>query len=327
MSYTRITSAFALAMVMSLPACTDDRSSRLAGPVSPDWEYRPPVFNSGCNGNNASQLRVSSMGDTPQRLQQVIVYGTPVQRPYRGYGAPEMYGAVTQTFIYDRDMLDQCSFGTDNTFNVVGPVADDTLDAPTAAPDGISQDDWNSLPPRVRKQLREAAWYLAEHWVPNDLPEVGGLIKEARRALIFRVLVNGYNRAMDLRADRRRETEMFAYNHDNRFRALTGSESMRADALIIGCLIAQSFRERVSWNGQQAEEWASRVTAGWASDATQAFTLRYLEPQLSRLAAIGAQLGREGDSCGSAARFHFESRPTELFDVPQGGGGDNPFLF
>jgi hypothetical protein len=334
MSHSRIWSALTLGLVSTLIACSED-PSRIAGSANADYEGRPPSFNSGCNGVNGSELRgrtplrpdVASMGDVPPRLEQVIVYGSPIQRPYRGFGSLDSYGGTTQTYIYDRGILDQCSFGTGNTFEVVGPVEDDTLDVPIEAPEGIPQDLWNSLPPRVKKQLREAAWYLADHWIPNDMPELGGLIKEARRAFFFQALANGYNRAQELRADRRRETEMYAYYHDSRYRALSSTELMRADALILGCLTAMSFREHSSWSGQQAEDWASRVIAGWASDATQSYTLRYLEPQLSRLAALGAQFGREGDSCGAVARYHFENRPSELFDPPPGGGGDNPNLF
>lgn len=341
MSHTRIRVATAMILATSLIACGEDPTSRIAGSASPTYNEQPPVFNTGCNGVNGSQLRASSsggstegslggltaFGDRPQRLEQVIVYGNPVQRPRGGYGAPGTYGGVTQTFIYDRNALDQCSFGTDNTFSVVGPVADDTLDVPVVAPDSIPQDVWNSLPPAVKKQLREAAWYLADHFLPNDMEEFGIIVKMSRRAYYFMKLVDGYNKAMELRSDRRVETRAFALSYNSRNRDLNERETLRADALIIGCLTATSFRTALGWTGQQAEDWASRITAAWASEATQSYSLRYLEPQLSMLGAIGAQFGREGDSCGSAARYHFENRPNDLFDPEQGGDGDNPFQF
>lgn len=340
MSHTPIRVAAAMALTTALIACRDDPTSRISGSTSLEYGDRPPVFNAGCNGVGGSQLRASSsgsstqipggttaFGERPQRLEQVIVYGNPVQRPRGGYGAPGTYGGVTQTFIYDRDALDQCSFGTDNTFSVVGPVADDTLDVPEIAPDSIPQDVWNSLPPAVKKQLREAAWYLADHFIPNDMPIFGPLVKDYRRAFYFQKLVEGYNRAMDLKGDRRAETAAFAYTYNSRYHNLSREETLRADALIIGCLTATSFRTQLGWIGQEATDYASRVTAGWASEATQDYTLRYLEPQLAMLGAIGAQFGREGDSCGSVARYHFEQRPNDLFDPAQGGGGTNPFLF
>ncbi|MBC7841831.1 MAG: hypothetical protein H7099_05950 [Gemmatimonadaceae bacterium] len=341
MSHTRIRVAAAMILATSVVACGDDSTSRIAGATSPDYEGRPPVFNAGCNGVNGSQLRVLSsggstqlapggivaFGERPQRLEQVIVYGNPIERPRGGYGAPGTYGGTTQTFIYDRNALDQCSFGTDNTFSLVGPVADDTLDVPIIAPDSIPQELWNSLPPAVKKQLREAAWYLADHFIPNDMPMWGPLVRDYRRAFYFQKLAEGYDRAMDLRLDRRRETAAFAYTYNSRYRDLSREETLRADALIIGCLTATSFRTQLGWLGQEAEDYASRVTAGWASEATKDYALRYLEPQLSMLGAIGADFGREGHSCGSAARYHFEKRPNDLFDPSQGGGGGNPFLF
>ena len=104
---------------------------------------------------------------------------------------------------------------------------------------------------------------------------------------------------------------------------------MRVDALLMGCSTIQSFRELQSWNAQQAEDWASRVVAAWASDETQDAALRFLEPQLSRLGAIGAQIGRDGTSCAQGARYHFENRTRDLYDPSQdgSGGGYNPFLF
>lgn len=341
MSHTRIQVAAAMVLATTLIACTDDPTTRLTGSASADYGAPLSALSAGCNGVNDAQFRakipggtapvapdgLASFGDVPQRLQQVIVYGNPIQRPYRGYGALESYGGATQTYVYDREMLDECSFGTGHTFSVVGAVEDDTLEVSDIPPDSISEQVWRSIPPRVRKQLREAAWYLAEHFIPNEMPELGNLIREARRALIFQALANAYHRAQDLRVDRRAATEAFAFSHDNRFRGMSVDETLRADALIIGCLTATGFRENLNWTGQQAAEWASRVTAGWASDATQDYRLRYLEPQLSMLGAIGAQFGREGDSCGSVARYHFENRPNDLFDPSQGGGGANPFQF
>ena len=338
----RIAMPMALALTAVLAGCGDEPTSHIAGAINADLRHVQPSFNEGC-GFDGRQLRdpstgseqspgasgLVSMNGVPGRLQEVIVYGTPLQRPGRGYGSLDSYGGITRTFIYDRYALGECSYPSGNTFTVIGPVDDDTLDVPIEAPDGISQDLWSSLPPAVKKQLREAAWYLADHYVPNDVPGYGELVKDARRGLFFQVLANGYRRAQDLTPGRRRETEMFeAYTRRNRY-GLTRNETLRADALLMGCMTVQSFRELRSFTGEQAETWATRVITAWAADATRDYTMRFLEPQLSRLGAIGAQLGREGDSCGSAARYHFENRPTELYDpTPNGGGGgDNSNLF
>ena len=326
MSHARIWSAITMVMATTLIGCGEDPANRIAGSAAADYKGRAPMLDGGCNGVDGSQLKISSMGDLPQRLEQVVVYGNPVSRSNRGYGDLSSYGAVTNVFIYDRDALDQCSFGAENTFSMIGPVADDTLDAPIEAPDGIPQDIWNELTPRVKKQLREAAWYLAEHWIPNDLPGIGDVIRETRRGMIFAALAKGYFAAQDQRVDRRRATEMFERSNRGNARGLSENELLRVDALTLGCMTVQSFRALRSWNAQQAEEWASRVTSAWASDATQDYTRRYLEPQLARLAAIGAQMGREGDTCSEAARYHFENRTSELYDPSQGDGG-NPFLF
>lgn len=329
MSFARTMSYIAVAATCSLSACTDDTRSPLDPVVSADWEEwnpRPPAFNQGCNGNNASQLMAFRATFRQPPLQRVLVYGSPVQRPYRGYGDSEMYGGVTQTFTYDRDMLDQCSFGTDKTFEVGGEVADDTLDVPIEAPDGIDQELWNSIPPRVKKQLREAAWYLADHWIPNDIPEVGNVIREVRRGMIFAVLARNYRTSVDQTPDRRRETLLWHEANHRNGRQLNSNELRRVDALLLGCATSMQFRTLNSWLPQTAEEYASRVTAGWAADQTQNGADRYLESQLAALGAIGAQMGREGTSCAQAARYHFQNRPTDLYDPVQPGNPD-AFLF
>jgi hypothetical protein len=326
MFYARAMSCFALAASIGLAACTDDPTSPVRESVAADYEGRPPIFNRGCNGDNASQLSTTPPTVRQPQLERVIVYGSPVQRPYRGFGDLESYGGVTQTFIYDRNMLDQCSFGTDNTFEVGGAVEDDTLDVPIEAPDGIEQEVWDALTPRVKKQLREAAWYLADHWVPNDIPGLGLITKEARRGLIFAVLARGYMTALERSADRRRETTLWHESSWRRGQPFTYSETLRLDALVLGCSTIIQFRELRSWNVEQAEEYASRVVAAWGADRTQNGANRYLETQLSNLGAIGAQMGRNGDTCAQAARYHFSNRPTDLYDPVQPGGRDE-FLF
>jgi len=319
-------SCIALVTTLGIAACTDASTAPKRGDVAADYTERPPIFNSGCNGNNASQLRAFRATFRQPQLQRVIVYGSPVQRPYRGYGDLDSYGGVTNTYVYDRDMLDECSFGTERTFAVVGPVADDTLDVPAEAPEGISQEIWDALTPRVKKQLREAAWYLADHWVPNDIPGIGLITLSARRALIFEALAQGYQRSQGRTPDRRRETVMWHEASFRRGTALNGNESLRIDAILIGCSAALQFRELNSWLPSQAEAYASRVTAAWAADRTQGYANRYLESQLSHLGAIGAALGREGTTCGQAARYHFENRPSDLYDPTQPGSPDE-FLF
>lgn len=322
MSFTRTMRIIVVAVPVGLAACTSDSVSPVASEASADWQPRPPVFNAGCQGSNAFQLRARRVTFRQPQLQRVLVYGAPMQRPYRGYGDSEMYGGVTQTFTYDRDMLDQCSFGTGQTFQVAGAVTDDTLDVPDTAPDGIAQDLWDAITPRVRKQLREAAWYLADHWVPNDLPGVGSVIRETRRGMIFSALAKGYVNSLQRTPDRRSETLAWHSTSWRNGARLSTPESLRLDALIIGCSTVLQFRELRSWLPSQAEEWASRLAAAWAADRTQGFADRYLESQLARLGAIGAQMGREGTTCGQAARYHFENRPTDLYDPAQPGSPD-----
>jgi hypothetical protein len=329
MNLSRIMHSLAAATTLGFAACTDAPTSVLPEPVSADYEGRPPIFNTGCSGNNAFQLRATRVLRATFRqpqLQRVVVYGNPLPRLYRGYGDSESYGGVTATYVYDRDQLDQCSFGAERTFAVDGAVGDDTLDVPAIAPDGIPQDLWDAMTPRVKKQLREAAWYLADHYIPNDIPGVGNVIRETRRGLIFAALARGYQASLDRTPDRRQEALMW---HQSTWRgntALTSSESMRLDALILGCSTALQFRELRSWLPSQAEEWASRMAAAWAADRTQGHADRYLETQLSNLGALGAHMGREGISCGQAARYHFENRPNDLYDPKQPGSPDAFFF-
>lgn len=326
----------ALGTACALIGCSEQSTERIAGNVD-DWNWRPPVFNSGCNGFNGSQLRVSLDGlrglaarasafGGPQRLERVVVYGTPVQRPSRGYGDLATYGGMTNVFIYDRNILDQCTFGDGRPYTVVGPEADDTLDVISEPPEGVEQATWEAITPRVRKQLRVAAWYLADHWIPNDLPGIGLLTLQARRGLIFQSLANAYQHALSVAPDRRQETVMFMQSQRGSTYRFSDQELLRIDALLIGCATSQKFRAMDSWNASQAQDYASRVAAGWAADQTQSAGKYWMEPQLTRLGALGAELGREGNSCGQAARYHFENTTRDLFDSPSGGGNeDNQF--
>ena len=332
MSHARNGASMTLATIIALSGCAKDVTA-------PTNSINDP-FGSGCNGNGfqlrtAAPLgRIGSRGGdvslsvmpptgTPHQLQQVIVYGAPVQRPYRGYGDITSYGGVTTTFTYDRNMLDECSFGDGRTFVPVGEVPGDTLDVPIEAPDGISQEDWDRVTPRVKRQLREAAWYLAEFWVPNDIPGIGLLTRELRRGLIYAALAKGFNQSQEQAPDRRRATIDFVARSRSGDRYMSSSESLRLDAFLLGCSTASQFRNLNSWNPDQAESWASRVIAGWAADQTDSGNLRYLEPRLSMLGALGAAAGREGTSCSQAAENHFMQVRNDLFDAPQGGGRDD----
>jgi len=322
----------ALGTACALIGCSEQPAEQIAGNVD-EWTWRPPVFNSGCNGINGSQLRgsldglrgqterASAFGGSP-RLERVVVYGTPVQRPYRGFGDQATYGGVTNVFIYDRNILEQCTFGDGLPYTVVGPEADDTLDVISEPPEGVEQALWESISPRVRKQLRVAAWYLADHWIPNDMPGIGMVTLQVRRGLIFQALANGYRHAQAVAPDRRRETEMFIHMRRGDNYRITESELLRMDAFLIGCSTSQSFRAMSSWTAGQAQDYASRVAAGWASDKTQSAGKYWMEPQLSRLGALGAQLGREGYSCGQAARYHFENTSRDLYDPSSGAGNE-----
>ncbi len=324
MSFARTMSYIAVATTLALAACTDETTSPVNQAVSADvddWNPRPPVFNQGCNGNNASQLRARRVTFRQPPLQRVIVYGSPVQRPYRGYGDSETYGGVTQTFTYDRDMLDQCSFGTDKTFEVGGIVEDDTLEVSDVAPEGVDQEVWNSVTPRVRKQLFEAAKYLAAHYITNDIPEIGQIAEGLRAGAIFAVLAREYNESLASLPDGRTATLFWHHGRPDDGRRVDAKETQRIDALLIGCSASARFRDLESWLPAQAEEWASRLSAAWAADQTQ-HADRYLEPQLTRLGAIGAQLGRRGYSCAQAAQHHFSSRPNDLYEVDPSGGGN-----
>ncbi len=323
----------ALGTACAIIGCSEQPAEQIAGSVG-DWIWRPPVFNSGCNGIGGSQLRGSLDGlrgkaarasafGGPQRLERVVVYGTPVQRPYRGFGDPATYGGMTNVFIYDRNILEQCSFGDGIPYTVVGPVADDTLDV-ADAPEGIDEQLWQSISPRVRKQLRVAAWYLADHWIPNDIPGIGSVTLPARRALIFQALANGFRHAQSVAPDRRRESLAFGLTLRQTGYQFSTAELRRVDAFVLGCVTTQRFRELDSWNASQAQEYASRVVAGWAADETQSLGMYWLEPQLSRLGALGAELGREGNTCGQAARYHFEHHSNDLLDPQMGPGTGNP---
>ena len=342
MSHARGWASMTLATTIALSGCARD----VTAPPRADIGDNP--FESECNmggfqfrtavplGKDAPLASVVPHGGAvqfgyipPQHLQQVIVYGTPVQRPYRGYGDPGSYGGITTTYTYDRDILDQCAFGAGTSFVPVGEVREDTLDVPIDPPDGIPEDVWRSIPPRVKKQLREAANYLADHWIPNDLPILGSEIREIRRGMIFAALAKGYFTSLDATPDRRRETIAFYNDRRQTDRGLTNNETLRLDAFLLGCSTAAQFRNLDSWNASTAEDWASRVVAGWAGDQTEDYALRYLEPQLSYLGALGAANGRIGNSCGQAAHEHFLSRPADLTDAPQnrgGGGGDGTQL-
>lgn len=330
---------FALATACVLIGCAEqgtEGTERIAGSMGV-LPNRSSSFVSGCNGFDGSQLRASvpGLGDMtvrsssfgrPPQLERVVVYGTPVQRPSRGYGDLSTYGGMTNVFIYDRNILDQCTFGDGLPYTVVGPVADDTMDVISEPPEGVTQELWNSIPPRVRKQLRVAAWYLADHWIPNDIPGIGLLTLQARRGLIFQALANRFQEAESNAPDRRRETIMFMLPQRPSQFQLSDQELLRVDAFLIGCSMAQTFRGMESWTAGQAEEYAARVAAGWASDKTQSAGKYWMEPQLSRLGALGATLGREGNSCGQAARYHFENASRDLFDPSSGGGNDSNLL-
>ena len=335
MSHARSGASMTLATIIALSGCAKDVTA-------PTNSINDP-FGSGCNGNGFQLRTVAPTGrigsrtgevslsvmpptGTPQQLQQVIVYGTPVQRPYRGYGDITSYGGVTTTFTYDRNLLDECSFGDGRTGVPVGEVADDTLDVPIEAPDGISQEDWDRVTPRVKRQLREAAWYLAEFWVPNDIPGIGLLTREARRGLIYAALAKGFNQSQEQAPDRRRATVDFEAQNRRSTRGLSQTETLRLDAFLLGCSTASQFRNLNSWNADQAESWASRVVSGWAADQTEPGNLRYLEPRLSLLGALGAAAGREGSSCSQAAVNHFQQVTNDLYD-PSQGSGDNGTQF
>ena len=331
MSHARGWASMTLATIIVLTGCAKD----VTAPATTDIDY---PFESGCNGSGIQLRTVAPLGrvgsltgevslsvmppGVPQQLQQVVVYGAPVQRAERGgYGSAGSYGDVTTVFTYDRSILDECYLGQGRSAVAVGEVSDDTLGVPIEAPDGISQEDWDRVTPRVKRQLREAAYYLADYWVPNDIPGIGLVTREARRALIYAALAKGFNLSQEQAPDRRQATLNFVAQRRGGSRDLSNSESLRLDAFLLGCATAGQFRQLNSWNADQAETWASRVVAGWAGDQTQSGDMRYLEPRLSLLGALGAAAGREGTSCAQAAENHFSQVSNDLFDASQGGRG------
>jgi hypothetical protein len=327
MSHARGWASMTLATILTLSGCATDATA----PPKPDYDYDPTCFGNGTNVRAAAPLGAISRGTgdlslsvrppgTPHQLEQVIVYGSPVQRPYRGYGDITTYGGTTTTYTYNRDELDQCSFGDGRTGIPVGAVVDDTLDVPIEAPDGIPEDIWTELTPRVKRQLLEAAYYLADYFLLNDFPEIGVFSREARRGWIFAVLVKGFRQSQETAPDRRRATlELVLESRQSR--NLSFSELLRLDAFLLGCSTAAQFRNLNSWTAEQAESWASRVVAGWAADQTENGAIRYLEPHLSMLGALGAAAGREGNSCAQTAEHHFRQVRSDLFDPGSVGGG------
>ena len=328
MSHAQGWASMTLAAIITLGGCATDATA----PATPNYGgYDPTCFGNGTNvrvavpagaiGRGNSGLSLSTMPPgTTHQLEQVIVYGSPVQRPYRGYGDITTYGGITTTYTYNRDELDPCAFGDGRTGVPVGAVVDDTLDAPIEKPEDFSDDEWNAIPPRVKRQLREAAWYLAEYWVPNDIPGIGLLSREVRRGLIFKALLNRFNESEAQTPDRRRATLSLVATTYGNSSLLSRHETLRLDAFLLGCATASQFRSLDSWNPEQAENWASRVVAAWAADQTEGGDMRYLEPRMSLLGALGAAAGREGSSCAQAAENHFRQVPNDLYDASRGGG-------
>ena len=336
MSHARGLASMTLAAIITLGGCATDATA----PATPNYGgYDPTCFGNGTNvrvavpagaiGRGNSGLSLSTMPPgTTHQLEQVIVYGSPVQRPYRGYGDITTYGGITTTYTYNRDELDLCSFGDGRTGVPVGVVQDDTLDVPIDPPEGISPDDWARVPPRVKRQLLEAASQLADQFLLNDIPEVGVFSRETRKAYFYAVLSKAYERSEAQLPDRRTGAVDLIRSSRPSDYVISPAEYLRMDAFLLGCATAALFSQFTSWNGSQAVDWASRVTSAWAAERTNYGAYSYLEPQLGMLGALGATAGREGSSCGPTAVNHFRQKPNDLFDTGRGngaGGNDTQF--
>jgi hypothetical protein len=155
------TALLALGSAWFLTACAPDRQSI----TSPNLEVEVASLNE-CDGGwgqlsaglgDLKPLTTPPPGSEPHQLGTVVVYGSPVQRPNRGYGGAGTYGGVTTVYTYDRDLLAECSFGTDRTFEDLGPVEPPPSPLPIDMRPGIDTVLWAQLSEPERRTIDRLA--------------------------------------------------------------------------------------------------------------------------------------------------------------------------
>jgi hypothetical protein len=304
-----------LVLAMVAAGCTHDTPTGIA--VNADVASLPFVTPQGatsCNGGYGQlSARPFSVPDRIPQLERVVVYGSPVQRPYRGYGDISTYGGVTNVYTYDRDVLDECSFGTDRTFEVVGPV--DPPVGPDSLPmrEGVDTALWRQLTDAERRSLDK----LAELLTPSSLADL--VMRGFRVARTFNKLADLYIKAQTDAPFERLPTQLLKGSRTNDSN-LELDQRLRLDAFTIGCNLMGSYgHEWSDWPGNELADHARQTMSAWAARQGSLWGDRQLANQLALLGSFGVDVGGSNIDCGSAARNHFEQRFRDL--IPSGSGG------
>lgn len=312
-------------LLLSAAGCADGTLSP-TGPtgVSADilsLPFGPPQTSNNCNGGwGQLSARPFSVPDRIPQLERVVVYGSPVQRPYRGYGDHSTYGGVTNVYTYDRNVLNECSFGTDRTFEVQGPVEPEASAEPLPLRAGVDTALWNQLTEAERVSLDK----LADLLTPMSFADV--VMRSFRVAQTFNKVAEVYTRARSAAPLERLPTQMV-----KRFRSVDGElnemQRLRVDAFTTGCnLIAGYARLDPTWPIGELADHARRTMAAWAARQANVMGDRRISNELANLASLGVEVGQQYDECGRAAGNHFEQRFQDL--IPPGtGDGDFGTLF
>ena len=165
--------------------CTSERDSFTSPPLSLDI-----VSLSECNGGygqlsappgGTASLTTPPPGTQPQQLGTVVVYGNPVQRPYRGYGDISSYGGITTVYTYDRNVLNECSFGTDRSYQDLGPAEPEPSPTPIDMRSGVDTLLWSQLTESERRALDG----IAEMFTPPNLADAFPLARDFRVGSTF----------------------------------------------------------------------------------------------------------------------------------------------
>lgn len=313
----RLLVTFSMAWLGS--ACASERDSLTAPSVALD-----AVSLNECNGGwgqlSAGAGAISSLttpppNSPPQQLGTVVVYGSPVQRPYRGFGEHSTYGGVTTVYTYDRNVLDECAFGTDRSFEDLGPREPEPSPTPIDMRAGIDTVLWSQL----SESERRAVDRIADQFTPPSLVDASSVVRDFRVANTFNKVAALYLKARQDAAYERLPTEMLRLNRTGDA-TLSAREQLRLDAFTIGCNVLNGFyRFSPSWPIDELVDGAKRTMAAWAARQAAFMADARFSNELANLAALGVDVGVQFDECGTAAANHFEQRFRDL--VPQGSGG------
>jgi hypothetical protein len=212
-------------------------------------------------------------------------------------------------------VLDECSFGTDRTFEVVGPV--DPPVGPDSLPmrEGVDTALWRQLTEAERRSLDK----LADLLTPMSLADL--VARGFRVARTFNKLADLYIKAQTDAPFERLPTQLLKGSRTNDS-DLTLLQRLRVDAFTIGCNLMSSYdRQWSDWPDNELADHARRTMAAWASRYGSLWGNRQLSNELSMLGSSGVDVGGIATDCGSAARNHFEQRFQDL--IPPGSDGGN----